>query len=167
MVSQIDKRTNKVVLSLGGNIGDVQQVFKSATNALKNRVGELNQVSSIYKTKAWGVEDQPDFLNQIVVLDTILSPIQVLNSCLEIEAELGRVRKQKWHERVIDIDVLFYEDQIIDSENLILPHPLIQERNFILYPLAEIIPDFIHPKLKRTLLQLKNSCKDELLVVKF
>lgn len=166
MVSEIDKRKNSVVLSLGGNIGDVKDVFEVAINHLKKRVGALALSSSLYKTKAWGVENQPDFLNQVVVLDTILSPVQVLNSCLEIEDELGRIRKEKWHERVIDIDVLFCEDLIINSEHLILPHPYIQDRNFILYPLAEILPNFIHPRYQKTLLELKNNCQDELFVTK-
>ena len=145
MVSQIDKRKNKVVLSLGGNIGDVQQVFELARIQLEKRIGELVISSSLYSTKAWGIENQSDFLNQVVVILTECAPLEVLEFCLIIEEELGRVRKEKWHERIIDIDVLFYEDKIIDSTNLILPHPYIQDRNFILHPLVEIMPGFIHP----------------------
>tara|TARA_B100000809_G_C15133968_1_gene529747 strand:+ start:2847 stop:3350 length:504 start_codon:yes stop_codon:yes gene_type:complete len=166
MVSEIDKRKNSVVLSLGGNIGDVKEVFMDAISHLKKRIGTINMSSSLYSTKAWGVEAQPDFLNQVVVIETELSPFKVLVHCLAIELELGRIRKEKWHERVIDIDVLFFNDEIIDSEDLILPHPYIQDRNFILYPLAEILPNYIHPTYKKTLNELKNSCKDELAVVK-
>lgn len=166
MVLQIDKRKNRVVLSLGGNIGEVQKVFEVASHHLEVKVGELVLSSSFYSTKAWGVENQPDFLNQVLVLETKLSPLEILRYALSIEKELGRVRKEKWHERIIDIDVLFYNDEIINTKELMLPHPFIQERNFILYPLAEIMPDFIHPRLNRTLLNLKNSCKDDLAVVK-
>jgi 2-amino-4-hydroxy-6-hydroxymethyldihydropteridine diphosphokinase len=166
MVLQIDKRKNRVVLSLGGNIGEVQKVFENARGHLQKKIGGLVLSSSLYSTKAWGVEDQPDFLNQVVVLETKLSPLEVLRCCLSIEEELGRIRKEKWHERIIDIDVLFYNDEIIDMEELVLPHPFIQDRNFILYPLVEIIPDFIHPRLEKTIIDLKNSCKDQLTVKK-
>ena len=102
----MDKRENKVVLSLGGNIGDVKKVFVDALQILGKRIGVIVDSSSLYKTKAWGVENQPDFFNQVVVLKTEFDPHFVLQSCLEIEEELGRVRKEKWHERVVDIDVL-------------------------------------------------------------
>jgi len=166
MVSEIDKRTNKVVLSLGGNIGDVEEVFQIAIHCLQKKIGSIVLTSSLYQTKAWGVEDQPDFLNQVVAIDSELSAFKVLEHCLAIELELGRVRKEKWHERVIDIDVLFYNDELIESKGLIVPHPYIQDRNFILNPLVEIIPDFIHPKLKNTIIELQSSCKDELSVFK-
>jgi 2-amino-4-hydroxy-6-hydroxymethyldihydropteridine diphosphokinase len=166
MVSQIDKRKNSVVLSLGGNIGDVKDVFEVAISHLKKRVGELVSSSSLYSTKAWGIENQPDFLNQVIVIDSELSPTKVLECCLTIELELGRVRKEKWHKRVIDIDVLFYNNELIKSKDLIVPHPYIQDRNFILAPLAELIPQFVHPLLQKTMQELKNSCIDNLAVVK-
>jgi len=166
MVSQIDKRKNKVVLSLGGNVGEVKQVFELAIGLIQAKIGKLILSSSLYSTKAWGVENQPDFLNQVIILESTLSPFEVLDSCLEIELELGRVRKEKWHERVIDIDVLFFNSELINSTNLILPHPYIHERNFILFPLVEIMPNYVHPKLKGTLFELKNNCKDKLAVVK-
>lgn len=166
MVSKIDKRKNNVVLSLGGNIGNVKEVFEFAIRHLKKKVGTISLFSSLYQTKAWGVENQPDFLNQVVVIETELSPFKVLAHCLAIELELGRVRKEKWHERVIDIDVLFYGNELINSEELIVPHPHIQDRNFILAPLVEIMPDFIHPAYNKSLNDLENSCKDKLAVVK-
>ena len=165
MVSQIDKRKHKAVLSLGGNIGNVQATFNEAKSLLKTRLGNIVLTSSLYKTKAWGVVDQPDFLNQVVVIETVLLPTEVLNHCLAIEAELGRVRKEKWHERLIDIDVLFYDAAIIHTQELVVPHPYLQDRNFILYPLDEIIPHFIHPILKKTMHELKKSCKDPSRVV--
>ena len=164
MVVKIDKRNNKVVLSLGGNIGDVRETFIKTITALEDRVGGLYELSSLYKTKAWGVEDQPSFLNQVLVLNTDLSPIEVLNICLNIEEQQGRSRLsgEKWQERVIDIDVLFYENKIMDTTDLKIPHPYLHKRNFILFPLAEIIPDFRHPILGKTVLELKKHCKDNL-----
>ena len=166
MVSKMDKRRNRVVLSLGGNIGDVKKVFINALQLLENKIGQLILLSSLYHTKAWGVENQPDFLNQVVIFETILAPAQVLKICLKIEKELGRIRKEKWHERVIDIDVLFYESKIVDAVDLKLPHPYIQDRNFILDPLSEIMPEFVHPILGKTLLELKKNCNDKLQVIR-
>jgi len=168
MVVEIDKRNNKVVMSLGGNLGSVKQTFNNSIIALKERLGELVACSSIYQTKAWGVENQSDFLNQVIVLKTELSPSKVLQLCLAIEKEQGRDRygKKKWHERVIDIDVIFYEDNVIDTTDLKIPHPYLQDRNFVLFPLAEIIPHFKHPILGKTMLELKKCCKDKLQVTK-
>ena len=168
MAVEIDKRNNTVVLSLGGNIGDVKEVFNQATISLNENVGELVSKSSIYQTKAWGVENQPDFLNQVLVCSTKLSPDSVLEICLSTENLLGRDRtgKEKWQERIIDIDVLFYESEIIKTHNLTIPHPLLHKRNFILFPLTEIFPDFIHPTLNKTVNELKKSCEDKLQVIK-
>lgn len=168
MVIEIDKRNNMVVLSLGGNVGDVRLMFLKSIELLDFEIGRVRLTSSVYQTKAWGVEDQSDFLNQVIVLDTILSPNEVLKLCLEIELELGRDRRGtvKWQKRVIDIDLLFYEDKVLKSKEIILPHPYIQDRNFVLFPLSEIIPDFMHPLLGKTVLELKKSCTDKLPVIK-
>ena len=168
MVIEIDKRNKRVVLSLGGNIGNIKQVFKDAINSLEKEIGGLDLLSSLYKTKAWGVENQPDFLNQVVVMNTNLHPKEVLKICLDVEKQKGRDRseKKKWQERVIDIDVLFYENEIIKTKELVIPHPYIQERNFVLFPLAEIIPDFLHPLLGNTVLELKKKSTDKLQVIK-
>lgn len=166
MVVEIDKRNNMVVLSLGGNVGNVKRTFLKSIGLLEEKIGKVRLASSVYKTKAWGIEDQSDFLNQVMVLDTILPPSEVLQLCLEIELELGRDREEKWQERVIDIDLLFYENKVINSKELVIPHPYIQDRNFVLFPLSEIIPDFIHPLLGETVLELKKSCTDKLPVIK-
>jgi len=171
MVIEIDKRnklSKQVVFSLGGNIGNVEQTLNLAINFINDRIGKVKLISSIYTTKAWGVENQSDFLNQVVSVESSLLPTEVLSLCLIIEKELGRnrINQKKWQERVIDIDILFYGEEIITLPELLIPHPYIGERNFVLYPLSDILPDFIHPVLKNTVQELKNSCQDKLLVVK-
>lgn len=162
MVVKMDKRSNKVVLSLGGNLGDVADTLQKALFLVNNRIGELEIVSPVYQTKAWGVKNQPDFLNIAVIIKTVLLPMLVLEECLLIEKDLGRVRNQKWYERTIDIDILFYNNTIINFPELIVPHPYISERNFVLYPLTDILPKFKHPILLKSILDLKKECKDAL-----
>lgn len=168
MAFSIDKRTNHVlILSLGGNIGDVEASFNDAIAELEQSVGNVEKKSSIYKTAAWGVENQPDFINQVLLLNTILEPLDCLHYILNIEQKLGRVRNgEKWQQRPIDIDILFYDQEVIDLPDLKVPHPYLHKRNFILYPLAEISPKFVHPQLNMDILALKNRCIDELKVDK-
>jgi 2-amino-4-hydroxy-6-hydroxymethyldihydropteridine diphosphokinase len=166
MVADMDKRNNQVVLSLGGNIGDVSATFTKAIHLLKEDVGAKVVFSPLYSTKAWGVENQPDFFNQVVILESSLPPMQVLKSCLAIELKLGRVRAQKWYERRIDIDLLFYNNEVLHLKDLIVPHPYLQQRNFVLFPLVDVLPLFIHPLLLKTMQELKNECKDELEVTR-
>lgn len=152
----------EVVLGLGGNIGDVKETIQLAITKIHETIGDVKLKSSLYQTEAWGVKNQPDFINMVVLVETDELPIEVLNLCLLIEKELGRDRegKKKWSERVIDIDVLFYQDEIINSPELVIPHPYIQERNFVLFPLVEILPNRIHPLLKQSFLELKNTTSD-------
>ncbi|PJB13820.1 MAG: 2-amino-4-hydroxy-6-hydroxymethyldihydropteridine diphosphokinase [Flavobacteriales bacterium CG_4_9_14_3_um_filter_32_8] len=160
--------SKQVVFSLGGNVGNVSQTFLKAINSLEKKVGKLIKSSTIYTTKAWGIENQPDFINQIVIFKTQLLPHEVLIKCLQIEKELGRKRidGEKWQQRVIDIDILFYESEIINFNNLIIPHPYLHQRNFVLFPLAELMPEFIHPLLRKTIAELKKGCQDNLKVIK-
>ena len=151
-----------VFLSLGGNIGNRFKNLAQARDLIAKEVGKIKATSEIYETKAWGVENQPDFLNQVVQITTTLSPYKVLDKVLAIEHKMGRVREQKWFARNIDIDVLFYDQVIIESKNLILPHPHISNRNFVLGPLKDIAPDFIHPVLQKSIRQLFLDCTDEL-----
>lgn len=153
-------------LSLGGNVGNVVETFQKAKVLISKNIGKIIIVSGLYKTAAWGLENQPDFLNQVLLVNTKLSPTQVLTQALAIEKELGRVRLQKWGERTLDIDLLFYDDSVLEEEHLIVPHPRISERKFILIPLKEISENLLHPVLKKTVSQLLSECKDELKVEK-
>lgn len=152
---------------LGGNLGNREENLAQAKKHIEQKIGSIVQESSVYETKAWGVENQPDFLNQVILVETNLSPQQVLSDNLAIEKILGRVRHQKWHERTIDIDILYAEHSIINEENLKIPHPFIQERKFTLVPLAEISPNFVHPILNKTQKELNELCYDELPVLPY
>ncbi len=156
---------NYVVL-LGGNIGDRESYLENALTKIKSLCGSLVSSSSLYESKAWGKEDQKDFLNQVIVVNSELSPEPFLETILAIEKDLGRVRYKKWGERVIDIDILYVDDLIINTKLLKVPHPFIQDRRFTLVPLTELVPDFTHPILSKTQLELLSDCKDELEVKK-
>ena len=157
---------NTVYLLLGSNMGDSEQMLSVATNMIEKNIGKLTTSSVIYKTAAWGKEDQPDFLNQIIIVSSLLSSSTVLKEIFIIEKEMGRVRTTKNAARVIDIDMLFFNDEIIQTENLTVPHKQIQNRRFVLVPLAEIAPDFTHPILKKSSLELLSICSDKLNVQK-
>jgi 2-amino-4-hydroxy-6-hydroxymethyldihydropteridine diphosphokinase len=154
-----------IFLSLGTNIGN--KAFNLAqASKLIGIISQITQKSSLYGTDAWGNTDQPAFYNQVLAINTTLRPEDLLENLLSIERELGRVREERWGPRVIDIDILFYNDKIIDSHHLTVPHPGIALRRFVLEPLAEIRPDFIHPVLQQTVSSLLASCKDPLSVTK-
>ncbi len=155
---------HKVFFSIGGNIGDRQANLVKAITEIGQRVGKILVASSIYETKAWGIENQPDFLNQVLLVETALTPLATLETILTIELEMGRIRAQKWYTRIIDIDLLFFDDQIITSQQLTIPHPFLAKRNFVLAPLAEIAPDFIHPVLQKSIKALYLDSKDPLKV---
>ena len=156
---------NYVVL-LGGNIGDRESYLENALTMIKSLCGSLVSSSSLYESKAWGKEDQKDFLNQVIVVNSELSPERFLETILAIEKDLGRVRYKKWGERVIDIDILYVDDLVINTKFLKVPHPFIQDRRFTLVPLTELVPDFTHPILSKTQVELLLDCKDELEVKK-
>ncbi len=163
MVFDTDKRIeNKLILSLGGNIGDVKAIFKATLRKIEEEIGEVILKSSLYQTAAWGNENQADFFNQVIIVQTKYNASDSLKKCLEIEKYLGRERTgEKWIARPIDIDILFFNEEIIDLPDLKVPHPFILERNFILAPCSEISPNFIHPIAQKTIETLYKESKDD------
>jgi 2-amino-4-hydroxy-6-hydroxymethyldihydropteridine diphosphokinase len=157
---------NTVYLSLGSNVGDSIAHLDSACSKIEIRIGSILQKSSLYTTAAWGNTEQPDFVNQAIIVETQLDCISLMQTILVIEQEMGRIRTVKNAPRIIDIDILFYNDAIIEEHNLCIPHPLLHERNFVLTPLMELSPNWIHPVQKLTIHQLQQACTDTLPVKK-
>ena len=159
---------NEVVVLLGSNLGDGYALFQQATDLLEKEVGKRIMHSSIYKSPPWGFEHDNDFLNQVLVLETNYDPEKVLIICLSIEEKMGRVRssKKEYEPRTIDIDLLFMEDKILAAKDLSLPHPRLHLRKFVLLPLVELMPDFIHPTLHKSVQELLTLCKDKSEVLK-
>jgi len=153
-------------LSIGGNLGDRLTNLKRCVELIIKNIGVIKEKSSVYETNAWGNENQPDFLNIVVSVETVLDPYELLEQIHNIELKLGRNRLQHWGQRTIDIDILFYDQMVINIDNLTIPHPFIQERMFVLEPLNEIFPKFIHPILKKSVKELYKECKDKLSVRK-
>jgi len=149
-------------LSLGSNIGDKGKNIETAIKLIESRVGKLVAVSKIYKTSAWGFESENYFLNNAIKIETELSPQELLLEINKIETKLGRKRTAKgYSDRIIDIDILFYENEIIDGANLKIPHPLLHKRKFVLYPLNDIASSFRHPVLHKTVNELVGVCVDK------
>lgn len=158
---------NSTYLLLGSNMGNSQEQLSTAIHQIEMNTGKLIRASHLYSTAAWGNTNQPDFLNQVIVIETKLSAHETLNSILAIEKKMGRVRTVKNAPRIIDIDILFFNKEIIDQPNLIIPHPEIQNRRFVLIPLNELAPQLIHPVLNKNIHELLTVCKDQLNVKKF
>lgn len=155
---------NKCWLLMGGNMGDRVAFINSAQNQINNQIGKVISESKLYESEAWGLENQQNFLNKVIIVESDLSAIDILNKCLEIEVSLGRERLEKWAERKIDIDILYFAEETVNESHLTIPHPEIQNRRFVLVPLCEISPDYIHPIFNQDNSNLLEKCKDELKV---
>ncbi|MDO1448898.1 2-amino-4-hydroxy-6-hydroxymethyldihydropteridine diphosphokinase [Rhodocytophaga aerolata] len=155
---------NLAYLLLGTNLGNKHQNLLEVMVHLSEQAGRIIKTSSIYETMPWGVTDQPAYWNQVLLLQTTLLPQELLQVINSIEKELGRERRIRWEARIIDIDILYFNDQIIETETLSIPHPRIASRRFTLVPLAEIAPQFVHPVLGKTNQELLEHCSDKLAV---
>jgi len=153
---------NQAVLLLGGNIGDRLALIIKATDIIINSCGTLKNKSRLYESEAWGFETNNNFLNQAISIETKYSAPDLLKITQSIELKLGRKQKTsaKYESRPIDIDILFYNSDIIDSEKLTIPHPRLHMRMFTLFCLMDIIPNFIHPILEKNISQLQQQCSD-------
>jgi 2-amino-4-hydroxy-6-hydroxymethyldihydropteridine diphosphokinase len=150
----------EVVLGLGGNKGDREKFLFHAIEAL-NEHFQLLRVSRIYETDAWGGVAKGKFLNQLAIISTSLIPEEVLEVIQQIEKDLGRTREEPWGDRTIDIDILYYGNQIVQEKNLKIPHPYLASRRFVLVPLNEILPEKKHPSSGLTALEMLKACEDK------
>ena len=148
-------------VSLGSNKGDRIKSLSRAKELISARFGDIICSSGVYETTSWGF-DSDNFINQILKIETHFEPVQLLSLCLETEHELGRIRDNTggYASRTIDIDILFYDDMIVKQDNLKIPHPRLHERLFILVPMNEIAPDYLHPVIKKSIKELLESCAD-------
>lgn len=165
--SSLSKSMNTCFLLIGGNMGDRVYYLSQAIHLIKINIGRIIHLSIIYETEAWGLENQPSFLNQVLMINTYLSAEEVLIRSLHIEKQLDRVRTEKYAARTIDIDLLLFNNDIYQTAELTIPHPRMAERRFVLEPLKSIAPTYLHPVYLKTIEQLWEECKDPLEVKKF
>ena len=158
-------KMNSAYILAGSNMGNRLDNLQRATKKLIE-LGEIKRKSSLYETAAWGNENQQAFFNVAFELTTHLSGVELMKALLLIESESGRIRNEKWEPRLIDLDILFFNAEIIDTSILQVPHPQFQFRKFAIIPMADLAVDFIHPVLKKTVLQLLEECTDKLQVEK-
>ena len=156
----------KVFIALGGNVGRVSEKFEMAIEKIREMIGPVIKESSLYKTEPWGNKNQDDFLNSVICVETNLTSDEVLKNLLAIEKTMGRNRNKdnQFAPRTIDIDILFYGNKIINADNLIIPHPRLHLRNFVLTPLMEIAPGLMHPVLNKTIEEISRLNNDSSVV---
>jgi len=158
---------NIVYLQLGSNIGERDKMLSISAKLISEDIGRIYIYSKIYESTPWRVDGQENYLNQIVAIQTLFSAQETLDKILKIENRLGRIRIEKWGERLIDIDIIFFNNDIIETPNLCIPHKHMHERNFVLEPLMEIAPNLVHPKYNKTVSELFNESKDMEKVVEY
>lgn len=158
---------NEAILLLGGNEGNRRENLKSSIAQIEEKIGRIQKRSSVYESDPWGFEAENRFLNQVVAVETALTPEALLREIHEIEISLGRKRSETGYaSRTVDIDILFYNDAVVDLPNLQIPHPRLHERAFTLAPLCEILPEKRHPVLQKTIAALRQECPDRMKVCK-
>ncbi len=152
----------RTVLIAGGNLGDVEKALEEARRKVEERIGCVVMASGIYESDAWGFEAEERFRNQVWVVDTPLSPLVLLDEIEKIERESGREHKggEVYRSRTMDIDILFYGEKTLDLPRLTVPHPLLHRRRFVLEPLCEVLPEWVHPILGRTVKELLEECEE-------
>ena len=161
------RNVEKCYVLFGSNMGDKEAIFAQACQLINNRCGLVVEVSSAYESEPWGFEAKEWFLNRVIVVETELSPMDLLQQLLDIEKELGRVRHpeiQGYSSRTADLDLLYYGSRVFQTEKLTVPHPRLHLRRFALVPLCEVAPDFKHPVFKITQKELLNRCFDDTVV---
>ena len=152
------------VISLGSNLGDRAEKIRSGVIGLEKSGCRVLKKSALYETEPWGNTDQPAFLNQVIQIESPFEPAALMQLILLIEREAGRERKTRWEPRTLDIDILFYDDRVVQEHHLAIPHPHLHDRKFVLVPLAEILPGFVHPVLGKKVSELLEALKDPLRV---
>lgn len=158
-------KLKKTYLLTGANLGDRFHTLLEANRLIEEKIGSIAKASSFYETEAWGNVDQPAYINQALEVMTHLSPQELLETIFEVEAALGRIRRNKWEARPIDIDILFYENKILHTPDLTIPHPHLHRRNFVLIPMLEIAPNKQHPVFKKKIEELYELTEDTLDVI--
>jgi 2-amino-4-hydroxy-6-hydroxymethyldihydropteridine diphosphokinase len=158
---------SRVFLGIGTNLADRESNLREAIEKIEEHIGRVSSSSSVYETAPWGFDAENDFLNMVIRVETNHSPSEMLKKIAGIESLLGRERNQdRYSSRVIDIDILLYDDLVIDEKGLKIPHRLMHERKFVLVPLCEIAPDIQHPVLKMAISSLLNDCRDRSRIIK-
>ena len=156
-----------VFLGIGTNLGDRESNLREAILKIEEHIGMVLKFSAVYETAPWGFDAENDFLNMAVMVETIYSPAELMEKIIGIESMLGRDRNQdRYSSRIIDIDILFYNDLIINEKGLKIPHPLLHERRFVLVPLNELAPDLIHPVKGKSISLLLEECRDRSEIIK-
>ncbi|MGV3766326.1 MAG: 2-amino-4-hydroxy-6-hydroxymethyldihydropteridine diphosphokinase [Chitinophagaceae bacterium] len=153
---------NQAYLLIGGNLGEKRRNLELAATLIGKKAGSVQKTSPFYETEAWGKTDQPAFLNQALLVETALGPHELLKVLLAIEAECGRVRMEKYGPRLIDIDIIFYNELVLSTPELTIPHPQMAFRRFVLTPLNDIAGTFVHPVLRKPVSSLLAECTDKL-----
>ena len=157
-----------IYLSMGSNVGNRGNYLREAINELKNdSFIQIKNISSVFETEPIGIVNQPLFLNLVLNIKTSYLPEKLLDICKNIEKKIGRITRDKWHEREIDIDIIFFNDMIIETDRLTIPHPELYNRQFVLIPLSEIAPDFQCPKTMEAIKQILFQCPDKTKVKKY